>query len=149
VPSVPHVSCETGPRGRRDRTLDVLLRQLPSYQGKPLKRARILLLGLAYKANVDDDRESPSAPSYVLIEKLEARGAVVDYNDPNVPVIRLTREHAHMAGRLSVPITSDYDLILISTAHEEYQRWDFSDCPIPVVDTWNCVKARPKLYYRA
>jgi UDP-N-acetyl-D-glucosamine dehydrogenase len=115
-------------------------------QGKPVKRARILLLGLAYKANVDDDRESPS---YVLIEKLEARGASVDYNDPNIPVIRPTREHAHLAGRVSVPITTGYDLILISTAHEEYQRWDFSDCPIPVVDTRNCVRARPKLYYRA
>jgi UDP-N-acetyl-D-glucosamine dehydrogenase len=115
-------------------------------QGKPLKRSRILLLGLAYKANVDDDRESPS---YALIERLEARGAVVDYNDPNVPVIRPTREHAHLVGRVSVPITTEYDLILISTAHEEYRRWDFSDCPIPVVDTRNCVKAKPKLYYRA
>jgi UDP-N-acetyl-D-glucosamine dehydrogenase len=115
-------------------------------QGKPVKRSRILLLGLAYKANVDDDRESPS---YVLIEKLEARGAVVDYNDPNVPVIRPSREHSHLAGRRSVPITNEYDLILISTAHEEYQRWDFSACPIPVVDTRNCVKVRPALYYRA
>jgi UDP-N-acetyl-D-glucosamine dehydrogenase len=115
-------------------------------QEKPLKRSRILLLGLAYKANVDDDRESPS---YVLMEKLEARGALVDYNDPNIPVIRPSREHAHLAGRVSVPITNEYDLILISTAHEEYRRWDFSACPIPVVDTRNCVGARPKLYYRA
>jgi UDP-N-acetyl-D-glucosamine dehydrogenase len=115
-------------------------------QGKPLKRSRILLLGLAYKANVDDDRESPS---YVLIEKLEARGAVVSYNDPNVPVIRPSREHSHLAGRLSVPIATDYDLILISTAHDEYRRWDFSGCPIPVVDTRNCVKSPPALYYRA
>jgi UDP-N-acetyl-D-glucosamine dehydrogenase len=115
-------------------------------QGKPLRRARILLLGIAYKANVDDDRESPS---YILMEKLEARGAVVDYNDPNVPVIRPTREHARLTGRQSVPVTNEYDLILISTAHEEYQRWDFSDCPIPVVDTRNCVKVRPRLYYRA
>jgi UDP-N-acetyl-D-glucosamine dehydrogenase len=115
-------------------------------QGKPLKGSRILLLGLAYKANVDDDRESPS---YILIEKLEARGALVDYNDPNVPVIRPSREHAHLAGRASVPITTDYDLILISTAHDEYARWDFSACPVPVVDTRNCVKARPRFYYRA
>jgi UDP-N-acetyl-D-glucosamine dehydrogenase len=115
-------------------------------QGKPVKRSRILLLGLAYKANVDDDRESPS---YVLIEKLEARGAVVSYNDPNVPVIRPSREHGHLAGRLSVEITTDYDLILISTAHDEYRRWDFSDCPIPVVDTRNCVASRPTFYYRA
>jgi UDP-N-acetyl-D-glucosamine dehydrogenase len=115
-------------------------------QAKPLKGSRILLLGLAYKANVDDDRESPS---YVLIEKLEARGAVVSYNDPNVPVIRPSREHSHLAGRLSVPITNDYDLILISTAHDEYRQWDFANCPIPIVDTRNCVKARPQLYYRA
>ncbi|MEO7276359.1 MAG: nucleotide sugar dehydrogenase [Vicinamibacterales bacterium] len=115
-------------------------------QGKPLKRSRILLLGLAYKANVDDDRESPS---YVLIDKLEARGSIVAYNDPNVPVIRSTREHAHLAGRKSVPIAHDYDLILISTAHDEYRRWDFTSCPIPVVDTRNCVTARPEFYYRA
>ena len=67
----------------------------------------------------------------------------MDYNDPNVPVIRPSREHAHLAGRASVPITTDYDLILISTAHDEYQRWDFSACPIPVVDTRNCVKNNP------
>ncbi len=115
-------------------------------QAKPLKRSRILLLGLAYKANVDDDRESPS---YVLIEKLEARGAVVSYNDPNVPVIRPSREHSHLAGRSSVPITTGYDLILISTAHEEYRQWDFSNCPIPIVDTRNCVRTPPPLYYRA
>ena len=56
---------------------------------KPMKGSRILILGLAYKANVDDDRESPS---YFLMEKLEANGAIVDYNDPYIPVIRLTRE---------------------------------------------------------
>ena len=65
-------------------------------QGKPLKRSRILLLGLAYKANVDDDRESPS---YYLMDKLGPQGAVVAYHDPNVPVIGPTREHAHWAGR--------------------------------------------------
>jgi UDP-N-acetyl-D-glucosamine dehydrogenase len=115
-------------------------------QHKPLRGSRILLLGLAYKANVDDDRESPS---YVLIEKLEARGALVQYNDPNIPVIRPSREHAHLAGRASASITAEYDLILISTAHREYEQWDFSEYPIPVVDTRNCVKAKPKLYYSA
>ena len=57
--------------------------------GKHLKGSKILLLGLAYKANVDDDRESPS---YRLLEKLEELGAKVDYNDPYVPVIKPTRE---------------------------------------------------------
>jgi UDP-N-acetyl-D-glucosamine dehydrogenase len=115
-------------------------------QAKPLKGAHLLLLGLAYKANVDDDRESPS---YVLIEKLEGRGATVDYNDPHVPVIRLTREHAHLAGRRSKPITSSYDLVLIATAHDEYRAMDFSEFPCPVVDTRNCVRQKPKKYYRA
>ena len=115
-------------------------------QGKPLKGARILLLGLAYKANVDDDRESPS---YILMEKLEAKGATVDYNDPHVPVIRLTREHARFTGRKSQPLTADYDVILIVTAHDEYRRFDFSAFPIAVVDTRNCVAKRPALYYRA
>ena len=56
--------------------------------GKPVKGARILLLGLAYKPNVDDERESPS---YRLMEKLESFGADVSYNDPFIPTIRLTR----------------------------------------------------------
>jgi UDP-N-acetyl-D-glucosamine dehydrogenase len=115
-------------------------------QSKSLRGARILMLGLAYKANVDDDRESPS---YVLMEKLEARGATVAYNDPNVPVIRPSREHAHFAGRKSQPISGNYDLILIATAHDDYRTVDFSTFTIPVVDSRNCVERRPKLYYRA
>ncbi len=105
--------------------------------GKPLKGSRILLLGLAYKANVDDDRESPS---YHLIHKLEERGAIVSYNDPHVPVIRPTREWSHYAGRTSVPITPDYDLLLIATAHDEYRTIDFDALPMPIVDTRNIVR---------
>ena len=67
--------------------------------GKAIKGAKILLLGLAYKANVDDDRESPT---YKLIEKFEALGGEVFYHDPHVPVIPMTREHAEYAGRRSV-----------------------------------------------
>ena len=57
---------------------------------KSVKAFRILVLGLSYKANVDDDRESPS---YVLMEKLKQRGPDVAYHDPYVPAIRHTREH--------------------------------------------------------
>ncbi len=67
--------------------------------GKAVRGSRILLLGLAYKANVDDDRESPS---YRLMEKLEEMGAEVSYNDPYIPVIRPSREYARYAGRRSV-----------------------------------------------
>jgi UDP-N-acetyl-D-glucosamine dehydrogenase len=116
--------------------------------GKPLRGSKILLLGLAYKPNVDDDRESPS---YVLIEKLESKGAIVDYHDPYVPEIGSTREHHKLLGRKSVPIESPCDLILISTAHSCFRKHDFSQCAAPVVDTRNLVPPgkRPKLYFQA
>ncbi len=115
--------------------------------GKSLQGARILLLGLAYKPNVEDERESPS---YVLMRLLEERGAQVDYNDPHVPVIPRTREHAHYAGRRTVPVDpAGHDLALIATWHDEYQAVDFSTWNIPVVDTRNGVKHRPASYHRA
>ena len=67
-------------------------------QRKPLNGSRILILGLAYKPNVDDERESPS---YVLMDLLSERGAAVEYHDPYVAVIRPTREHSHWAGKES------------------------------------------------
>ena len=113
---------------------------------KSIKGSKILLLGMAYKPNVDDDRESPS---YVLTEKLEAKGATVSYNDPYVPEIRPTREHPQFAGRKSVEITDDYDCVLLTTHHNEYKDFDFSKFTSPIVDTRNCVSKRPAKYYRA
>lgn len=107
--------------------------------GKAVKGAKVLLLGLAYKANVDDDRESPS---YILIEKLEALGAQVSYNDPFVPEIRPSREHAALAGRRSVGISNAFDLLLLVTAHDAYRTFDFSQITIPVVDSRGCVDAK-------
>ena len=116
-------------------------------EGKSIKGSRILILGLAYKANVDDDRESPT---YKLIQKLEALGARVEYHDPFVPVIPRTREHAEYAGRKSVPaVTGDHDLIILSTGHDAYKEMDFTEYTIPMVDTRNCVRRRPAKYYRA
>ena len=116
--------------------------------GKPIRGSTILLLGLAYKADVDDDRESPS---YVLIEKLEARGATVIYHDPYVPEIRVTREHKSLAGRKSVSIDHPCDLILISTAHSCFRNHDFASCQAPVVDTRNLIPPgrRPRAYFQA
>lgn len=117
--------------------------------GKAIKGARVLILGLAYKANVDDDRESPT---YKLIEKLEHLGAEVAYHDPHVPVIPMTREHAEYAGRKSVAeVSDDHDLILLSTGHQEYANFDFSGFNTPLVDTRNAVdpKLRPAKYYKA
>jgi UDP-N-acetyl-D-glucosamine dehydrogenase len=115
-------------------------------QGKSLKGSNILLLGLAYKANVDDDRESPS---YHLLEKLEELGAVVSYNDPYIPEIRMNREHGTFAGRRSVEISDRFDLILIATAHDQYQSLDFTSLGIPVVDTRNLIRDKGRLVYQA
>ena len=66
---------------------------------KPLNGSKILLVGLAYKANVDDDRESPG---YILLDMMKAEGASVAYFDPYIPVIRPSREHGRWAGTRSV-----------------------------------------------
>jgi UDP-N-acetyl-D-glucosamine dehydrogenase len=115
-------------------------------EGKAIKGSRILVLGLAYKANVDDCRESPS---FVLMEKLEAKGATVDYNDSFLPVVPPTREHAHFTGKQSVEIDDTYDLILVSTDHTEYKTFDFSSYACPLVDSRNCITKKPSKYYLA
>jgi UDP-N-acetyl-D-glucosamine dehydrogenase len=108
---------------------------------KAVNGSRVLILGLAYKSNVDDDRESPS---YRLLEKLKERGAEVAYHDPYVPVIKPTREHPQWAGTESVrwdeQTIRSFDVVLISTAHacvnyEELGRW--ARC---IVDTRNAMK---------
>lgn len=114
--------------------------------GKCMKGAKVLLLGLAYKANVSDERESPS---YVIMDKLEATGAQVFYHDPHVPTVPFTREHAKYAGRQSSELSDDYDLLLLLTNHKLYSETDFSGYNAIMVDTRNAVNQRPANYYRA
>lgn len=87
--------------------------------GRALSRSSVLLVGVAYKKNVDDMRESPSLK---LLELLEARGASVSFHDPFIPVIPPTREHAELAGRASVALTREvvgsHDVVLIATDHD-------------------------------
>jgi len=111
--------------------------------GKAIRRSRILIVGLAYKADVDDMRESPSL---ILIEKLEARGAKVDYNDPHVPVIPKTREHAHLAGRTSREIGPDYDCLVIATAHRDYDAQKIAALGVPIVDSRRLVEPGSNVY---
>jgi len=85
---------------------------------KRSKASRILVLGLAYKPNVDDERESPS---YVLMDLLNLRRAKVEYYDPYIPAIRQTREHSRWTGKKSVPwnreVIETFDVVLIATNH--------------------------------
>ena len=83
------------------------------------------------------------------MEKLELKGAMVDYHDSYVPVVPPTREHAHFNGKQSVDIEDAYDLILLSTDHAEYKEFDFSNYSSPLVDTRNCIKKKPQKYYQA
>jgi UDP-N-acetyl-D-glucosamine dehydrogenase len=100
--------------------------------GKKLKGSRVLILGLAYKPNVDDDRESPS---FVLMEKLETLGATVNYHDPHIPIIRPSREHNQFTGRESQDPSAEYDLFLLATHHDTYAAADLRQHRVPVVDT--------------
>jgi UDP-N-acetyl-D-glucosamine dehydrogenase len=114
--------------------------------GLPLRGARVLLLGLAYKPDVDDDRESPT---YEIMNLLEAKGAVVDYNDPHIPEIRPGRSHHALQGRRSVPIGRDHDVVVLCTAHREYGELDFAAIGLPLVDCRNAARRPPDRYYRA
>jgi UDP-N-acetyl-D-glucosamine dehydrogenase len=107
---------------------------------KPLNGSRILILGLAYKPNVDDERESPS---YRLMELLTERGAEVAYHDPYVPVIRPTREHPQWAGIKSVPwdrsTIANFDIVVIATAHANVNYQELAEWAQCIVDTRNAM----------
>jgi len=109
-------------------------------ESKAVNGSRILLVGLAYKPNVDDDRESPT---YVLLDLLRGLGAHVSYFDPFVPVIRPSREHAHWAGTRSVAwdreTISSFDLVLISTAHAALNYSELGAWARCIVDTRNAM----------
>ncbi|HEV8541943.1 MAG TPA: nucleotide sugar dehydrogenase [Verrucomicrobiae bacterium] len=111
---------------------------------KALKGSKVLLVGLSYKANVDDDRESPT---YVLMELLKSRGAEVSYHDPFVPVVRLTREHPHWAGTKSIAwdknTISQFDLVLIATAHDAVNYKELGNWAKCIVDTRNVMRQVP------
>ena len=110
---------------------------------RSLKGARLLVLGVAYKKNVDDTRESPTLK---IMELLEARGASVAYHDPFVPQIPSSREHPEFAGRRSEALTAAaarrFDAALICTDHDEVDYRVLVECCPLVVDTRNaCARA--------
>lgn len=120
---------------------------------KALNGSKVLVLGLAYKANVDDDRESPS---YHLMDLLAQRGATVAYHDPHVPVIRPTREHSNWAGHRSVPwnreTIASFDVVLIATAHDGVNYKELAQWAQCVVDTRNVMSSlnlRPRKLWKA
>jgi len=103
---------------------------------KSLNGAKVLILGLAYKPDIDDVRESPSLE---LIELLKERGAKVDYNDPYVPATHKMREYdlKMTSKKLTAAMLRSYDCVLISTNHSDYDyKWIVKNAKL-IVDTRN------------
>jgi len=131
------------PRYVVTRTMDAL-----NERKKSLNGSKVLVLGLAYKKDIDDVRESPSIE---LIELLREKGARVDYNDPHIPRTHKQRHHdlQMRSKKLSARMIAGYDVVLISTDHSEYDYdWIVANAEL-VVDTRNataCVrKGRRKI----
>jgi UDP-N-acetyl-D-glucosamine dehydrogenase len=107
-----------------------------SQVGKSIAESRILLLGLAYKKNVDDDRESVT---FKIMEALEEQGAEVSYNDPYIPAIKSRREYRQFIGKQSIALDqlNTYDLTVILTDHSAYDYADIVKNSNLIVDTRN------------
>jgi UDP-N-acetyl-D-glucosamine dehydrogenase len=108
-------------------------------RGKAVKGSKILVLGLAYKPDVDDVRESPS---FELIEKLENLGAEVDYHDPHVPATHKMRRHDLQMRSIHLTPESlkGYDCVLVATHHQAYDWQMVADNAKLIVDTRNALR---------
>lgn len=125
--------------------VDKVAEALDRHAGKALSRSRVLVIGLAYKKNVPDIRESPSLR---LMELLVERGADVAYHDPYIPEVPRTREYADLMGRRSVFLDEatvrGFDLVLVSTDHDSVDYSGIAAWAPLIVDTRN-VFARRKI----
>jgi UDP-N-acetyl-D-glucosamine dehydrogenase len=123
--------------------VDALDGALEKHGGRALRGANVLIMGVAYKKNVDDLRESPSL---VLMELLEARGATCVFHDPHIGTIPSTREHPSLAGRTTTALTAqtvaDCDVVLISTDHDAVDYGLIGEAARFVVDTRNAMASR-------
>ena len=104
-----------------------------------LLEARVLVLGVAYKKDIDDLRESPSLR---IMELLEARGARVDYNDPYFPRLHKMRRYDFKLASVELTPASlaTYDAVVISTDHSSYDYSEIVRSSRLVIDTRNATK---------
>jgi UDP-N-acetyl-D-glucosamine dehydrogenase len=110
-------------------------------RGKPVKGSKVAVLGVAYKRDVDDCRESPGLE---LMELLADKGAEVSYHDPHIPKLPTLRHHPELTGRASRPLTREYlagqDCVLVVTDHSAFDWPWIVDHSKLVVDTRNATK---------
>ena len=120
------------------RTMEVL-----NQRRKAMNGSRVLVLGMAYKANVDDMRESPS---FKLLDLLKSHGAEAHYYDPHIPVMPPTREHKEWTGHKSVPWDEKtfrgYDAVIIATGHRSYDLDELIAWCGCIIDTRNTLAGR-------
>lgn len=112
--------------------------------GHAIKGARVLIIGVAYKKNIDDSRESSAL---TIVELLEARGATVAFHDPFLPQIPPTREHAQFARRRSLLLMANAlastDVAIICTDHDAVEYRLLVEHGLIVIDTRNiCARRR-------
>jgi UDP-N-acetyl-D-glucosamine dehydrogenase len=124
------------------RVCDALAAALSHRKRQSLNGARILMMGLAYKKNVDDTRESPAL---AIMRTLEARGAIVEYYDPWIAEVPETREHSEFAGRKCVEWAPEtfkdhYDVALIVTDHDAVDYAALVESLDLVIDTRNATR---------
>jgi len=119
-------------------------------KGKALRKSRILILGLAYKKDVDDLRESPALK---LMDILERQGCVIDYHDPYIPVFSGDRHFPKLKTKRSKPFAeatfSKADLVLVCTNHSQIDYAKIKKWSKLVVDTRNVLKPDGKKVFRA
>jgi UDP-N-acetyl-D-glucosamine dehydrogenase len=120
------------------RVVDRTIEALNERAGRASKGAHILILGIAYKKNVEDTRESPA---FRIMELLEKRGAEVSFHDPLVTTILPSREYAAFAGKQSTPLTEEaiggFDAAIICTDHDAVDYRRLVECSRLVIDTRN------------
>lgn len=121
--------------------VDKLVKAMNDNLKKSISGSRILVIGVAYKKDIDDMRESPSL---LIIETLKSMGASVEYHDQFLPEIPISREHKSLTGMKSLPLNNDmlktFDAVLISTNHSYISYQDLADNSILIVDSRNAMK---------
>lgn len=113
------------------------------FRGKIPAKPKILVLGIAYKKDIDDPRESPS---FKIMEILQEKGAVVRFHDPLIPVIPKTRHYSHLKAtpvKLTAKTLRDHDAVIVVTDHSFYDYPWIAKHARLVIDTRNVVKIKP------
>ncbi len=107
--------------------------------GKAVKGSRILVLGLAYKKNIDDSRESPAVE---IMELLQSKGALVDYSDPHIPTFPKKRDYYFDLNSviLDADNIASYDCLILATDHDSFDYDLLENQARLIVDTRGCLK---------